>query len=183
MKKLLEIASFAGLAIVIFCIGYMAHSSKMTLGSSTGYDSLSLTPSSATGDTFGLQVNGTTTIDMNGAYVGPVSSTVANFTTLTATSFALGGGIAKTLSTCATSSWNPSAVSSTTAATIDISATGYVQGDATLASLSTSTQGLGILAISTSSATGTVTAVLFDPDNTGTAIDIATTTVQVCYSH
>lgn len=180
MKKYLE---YAGLVALVLLLTYLMPAKRATYGSATGYNSMSLTPSASTGDTYGLQVNGTTTVDITGMTVGPISSAIGTFTSLVASSFALGGGTAKTLENCATSSWNPASVSSSSAATIDVAASGYNIGDPATASLATSTQGLGILAISTSSATGTITAMLFLPRTSGGAIDIGTTTVQACWSH
>lgn len=84
---------------------------------------------------------------------------------------------------CATATWNPAAVGSTTVATLDLFVSGYAAGDILQASISTGTQGLAVIAVGTTTTTGTTTIVLFDPDNTSAAVDIATTTAKVCYVH
>lgn len=80
MKKILEYAALVVVAVLISAF-LVPHS--IVYSGVTGYNSLSLTPSTATGDTYGLQVNGTTSIDMAGSYVGPVSSTNGTFQTVT----------------------------------------------------------------------------------------------------
>lgn len=156
-----------GLALLLLAV-LVYRSSAKPLGASTGYDSLNLTPSASTGDTYALAVNGTQAIDMSGNLIAP--SLVLGSSTNTA----------MTHYNCATTTWNPSAVGSSTDATIDLLVPGYVQGDSIVASISTSTQGLAVIAVSTSSLTGTTTAVLFDTDNAGAIMDISTTTVKVC---
>lgn len=74
MKKYLE---YAGIVIVALVIGFFVYPRTVspTFGSATGYDSLKLTPSASTGDTYGIQINGVTTEDMNGNIVAPLLQT------------------------------------------------------------------------------------------------------------
>lgn len=91
------------------------------------------------------------------------------------------GGTALSNYKCFTASWNPAAVGSSTAATLDIATPGVTLGDSENASIATSTQGLAVTASASTTATSTIT--LFDSDNTGVALDIATTTAKICYFH
>lgn len=163
-KKYLE---YVGLAIVILAAAYFLLPPKeATYGSATGYDSLNLTPSASTGDSYALAIGGVPAIDMLGVFPQVIVGTSTN--------------TAMTHYNCATTTWNPSAAGSSTDVTIDLFVPGYVIGDSIVASLATNTQGLALTAVSTSSLTGTTTAVLYDTDNTGALIDITTTTVKIC---
>lgn len=178
MKKYLE---YAGLVVLTLVLAYLFVPVKeTTYGSATGYDSLNLTPSASTGDSYAIAVAGTSIVDMSGNYVGSqtgvVSSTSGNFNSLS-----ISGGTAITGFVCTTTTWNPSAAGSTTVATVDVTTTGIVLGDLVFASIATSTRGLGLDA---EASTTDITAIsLSDPDNTGAAIDISTTTLKVCYLH
>lgn len=117
-----------------------------------------------------LQVDNTTVINSSGAFVGasqPTSLTVGS------------GGTAIDLVACSSAtSWNPGAVGSTTVATTDVTVTGFTLGDIAIASLATTTQGLGVL--TSASTTGVIRVTLFQPDFDAAAVDLATTTVRVC---
>ena len=80
---------------------------------------------------------------------------------------------------CNSATWNPASVASNTAINLDVATPGVSLGDVEFASLATSTQGLQLEANASTTATSTVIL-----SNTGiAAVDIATTTVKVCYSH
>ena len=80
---------------------------------------------------------------------------------------------------CNSATWNPPSVASNTSQQVDVATPGVSLGDVEFASIATSTQGLQIEA--NASTTGTSTVIL---SNAGlAAVDIATTTVKVCYSH
>lgn len=156
MKKYLEYVVV--IAVALGLAYFLLPGKPATFGSATGYDSVNVTPSATTGDTYSYAVNGMAVFDLN----GHLTSSANN---------------------CSSQTWNPAAVGSSTVASVDVAVTNYVLGDIIdSATLATSTQGLGINAVTTST-TGIVTALLFDPDNTGVAIDIATTTITVCTSH
>lgn len=112
----------------------------------------------------------------NGTFVGPIASTTIGT-----------GGTKISIYSCTSVTWNPGAVGSTTVATVDVPATstanptGPALGDLAFASIATSTQGLTIEG--NVSSTGVISALLSDGDNSGAAIDIATTTLKVCYIH
>lgn len=83
---------------------------------------------------------------------------------------------------CATSSWNPASVGSSTVATTSVPLTGSVLGDVVdNPSLTTSTQGLDLFGYVSSNATATV--ILSQPGGSAAAIDLATTTLKVCFRH
>jgi len=80
---------------------------------------------------------------------------------------------------CSTATWNPPSVATTSQQTLDVSTPGVTLGDVEQASLATSTQGLSIEANASTTATSTVIL----SNNSAAAVDIATTTVKVCYTH
>lgn len=79
---------------------------------------------------------------------------------------------------CGTATWNPGSVSSTTAETTSVTISGLALNDSVVASFGASLQGLALNAYASTTDTAIVT--LFDPDNTGAGVDLATSTVEVC---
>lgn len=75
MNNTLKVITGAILILLVGVIGYSLAQKSPSLGSSTGYDSLKLTPSASTGDTYGIQINGVTTQDINGNTVSPILQT------------------------------------------------------------------------------------------------------------
>lgn len=158
MKKYLEYAGIVIVALVLAIFLVPKLGAERSLGLSTAYDSVNVSPSSATGDSYAYAVSGTPVFDLNGHLTAAAGN-------------------------CGTQAWNPSSVGSTTVSQVDVAVANYVVGDEIdSATLATSTQGLGLLAVTTST-NGFVTAILFDPDNTGAAIDIGTTSIMVCTAH
>lgn len=99
-------------------------------------------------------------------------------------SLTLNSGTAVTNYKCATASWNPPAVgpyvSSTSSTSTDILLTGSVMGDLCKASITSATSSSADVVCNITS-TGTSTIVLY---NIGTsALDLATGTAKVCYTH
>lgn len=174
MRKLL---GYAGIVVAALLVAYYLLPTKLaTLGSSTTYSSLNVQPLTSTGDSYAYAVNDTSIINTSGVYVGTISSTAIALSSLT-----IGGGTAITGYKCATSSWNPAAAGSSTAINTDITLTGVVMGDTVAVSLTTSTQGL--LLKGNASTSDVVNVILSDPDNSGAAIDIGTSTLKACYTH
>lgn len=67
MKKYLE---YAGLVALTLVLAYLFIPTKtVTYGSATGYDSLNLTPSASTGDSYAVAVAGNSVVDMNGSLI------------------------------------------------------------------------------------------------------------------
>lgn len=81
---------------------------------------------------------------------------------------------------CVSTTWYPGAVGSTTVASTNVTLLGVNLGDFDdlTAQINTSTQGLVLKASPTS--TNTVFVTLADPDNSGTAITMTTSTLKVC---
>ena len=91
----------------------------------------------------------------------------------------VGGGTLVSKYVCSTATWNPAPVATSSQQTLDISTPGVTLGDVEFASLATSTQGLSLEANASTTATSSVIL----SNNSAAAVDIATTTVKVCYTH
>ena len=121
-----------------------------------------------------------TQLTSNGTVVAAVSSTVST------NSLTVGGGTAVTKRSCATATWNPGSVASSGAASglyvtsTDIALPGTVAGDLCVASLSSATSS-GLSTDCTITGTATATIALYNIS--GSAIDPATGTAKVCYTH
>lgn len=112
-------------------------------------------------------------------YQGLYAGTTQQFSVNSTGQLTLGGGTAVSKFACFTATWNPPSVASNTAVTVDVSTPGVTLGDIEQTSLATSTQGLQLEANASTTATSSVIL-----SNTGiAAVDIATTTVKVCYTH
>lgn len=109
----------------------------------------------------GYSVDGTTVINGSGALI-----------------LGTNGADIEQIACSADTTWNPGAVGSTTVATIDVTVTGFALGDILSGSIATTTQGLGVLVNASTTDVARVT--LFQPDFDAVALDLATTTVQVC---
>lgn len=154
MNKIFELG---GMILVGLILGYLLFHSTGLLGSSTGYNSLALTPSASLGD----------------------SDAISN------SSLTIGGGTAITAYKCATATFNPGSLATSTitnATTTDIALTGAVTGDTCSASLDSATSSAIAVACNI---TGNATATLrvSNLGTTNAAIDIATGTAKVCYTH
>ena len=96
----------------------------------------------------------------------------------------IGGGTLINKFSCATASWNPLALGTSTpnaaATTTDIALTGAVAGDLCVGSLSSATSSSAIITCNISaSATATLQLVSIS----SSALDLATGTAKVCYIH
>lgn len=117
-----------------------------------------------------LEVDNTIVINSSGAFVGASAPTTLTVGT---------GGTAIDLIACSSAtSWNPGAVSSSTVASTSVTVAGFTLGDILVASLATSTQGLGLFV--SASTTGAAVVTLVNPARDAAAVDLATTTVRVC---
>lgn len=167
--KIIGVAVVAGLAL-----GWLFFSGGSPLGGT-------FNASSNPVFRFGLRAgnNQTQVIDSSGNLLTAVSST-AN---INAGSFQLDGGSQLGEFTCATSSWNPGSLASSSvdgisATSTDIALSGAAAGDLCVAGLSSATSTSARLNCNISSA-NTSTISLF---NIGSAaLDLATGTARVCY--
>ena len=100
---------------------------------------------------------------------------------VTTNSFTLGtSGTAITGLKCVSdTAFNPATVASSTPATATTSLTGVALGDFVFATIATSTQGLELYAYA--SATNVATYILSNPDGDLATVDLATTTLKICY--
>lgn len=119
----------------------------------------------------GYYVDGVAIIDASGNVDGNITTG-----SLTVGS----GGSAITAIVCTSSAvYNPDSVSTTTPYLFDLTPTGYVNGDALYVSVATTTQSLAITANASSTA-NVVSTMLYAPDYNMAAVDLATTTIEVC---
>lgn len=105
-------------------------------------------------------------------------STSTNPQVITDGTLSIGGGSVTILRSCVTSTWNPSAVSSTTLASTSVYLPNALLGDDIGGTITTSTQGLLLKASLLTNTTATI--VLSAPSGLVGSIDIATTTLEVC---
>lgn len=166
MTKKIKIFGVIALAIALV-LGGMSFLRTGHLFGSTSYDISYLVGDVYQGMSNVLMFTG-------GVFVGPANTT----------SLKVNSGTAITGRSCNTVSWNPPAVGPYVAATsstsTDILLTGAVLGDLCSASLTSATSSAADISCNVS-ATGTSTISLY---NTGTiALDLATGTAKVCYTH
>lgn len=165
-----ETLKLIGVGLVCLVVGYgFASVQPQTLGGTTR---------SSIATTGNLAASGTLDVQGNTDLRGTLTVTGAT---------ALNGGITltgeTTLGNCATASWNPGSLASSSADGInetstDIAVTGAALGDSCIASLDSATSTSAFFGCNISgTATGTITLL-----NTGTAaLDLATGTAKICY--
>jgi len=78
MKKLLEYAGVVAVSALVAVVVSLAVQGHKSLSSSTGYDSLLLTPSASTGDSYMLSSSSSVILDMSGNLVSGNVSTTGN---------------------------------------------------------------------------------------------------------
>lgn len=110
-----------------------------------------------------------------------VKTTLLNSSGVFIGSLAPGNGTTISSYSCTSASWNPAAVTTTTLATATTSASSAALGDVVDSSLATTTQGLDLY--SYVSAAGVISSQLSQPDIDAASLDLATTTLKVCYTH
>lgn len=162
MKEIVKVVATALITSVLVIVGVNLlvgdnQSTKEVLGGGTRFpNGISADTTSPTAG----QVRGTTFTSTGAVTVGT-------------------GGTAVDLVACsAATEWNPGSVGSTTVQSLDVTVTGFSMGDIAVASISSTTSGLGLLA--TASTTNLVRVTLFQPDFDAAAVDLASTTVRVC---
>ena len=164
-KKTIYLGAIALLAIG-FVLGIYANNARVNFGS-TSYDI-----SHFVGDVY----QGLNDVKMfaNGVFVGP-----ANMSSLT-----INSGTAITAYKCATATWNPPSVGTSTvnvaATSTDIALTGAVMGDTCTGSLTSATTSAASV---NCFITGTATATIRLLNIGASALDLATGTAKVCYTH
>jgi hypothetical protein len=169
MKKLnfgiiLQIATLALIAFLVF------GGSAINLGAATNYDSVDTTD--------GYLVDGTSIINGSGAFIGAVNGTA----------FQLDSGTTVNEFTCATATWNPGSISSTTDATTTIGIEGVTSGDFIFTTFATTTSGTDWFTPAgqitaegtTASATVSLSAVRGSPAFIN-GLNLATSTIRACY--
>lgn len=133
----------------------------------------------APGEKFGARVYNDNPVFSNGLRAGTSETQVIDSSgnwdgPITASSLLVDSG-------CATATWNPGAVSSTTTAATTVTITGLAAGDIVTGSIDLPLQGLGIMYSATSTNTGYAELYALDADMT--AVNLATTTLRMCQTH